>query len=529
MKLRGNLVVLCHEGERLSAVWGTVQKDRVRVRGWLAAEQPKGIDASDTEKVGDWVASSLKEAGCKARACVIAVPRASVVLKRLTLPAAASGREGDLAGMVQLQMARQLTMPLQGAAIDYVRLNSPESGGGDGDPTELLAAALPGDYVAHARGVAKKAKLRLRSVALRGEGSATLFAQLSYTQDGPVLGVSVTAQGVELGIVAEGRVVFSRAVEIKPPTELAGWAAFTQRVAVEAKRTRVGYRGTGESGDIVCIAVLGDDAMAESVGKSLGDELGLPWQTVRFPNAVELPSEMESQARAVLAPLIGLMVGAAIDRSTYDFSNPRKAPDTSAQLRQAVLAAAFGFIIFGGGGWVIADQQLRALNGRIKSTKEQSNTLAMQYIRQLRAEARVNHIEKLREPSVDWLDHVYYLSQALPPAELARLESLSGVGRSGVGFFTVGEGGAMSEAKTLQGGQWVASGGASFTLAGAATREVADELRADVVADNVYELSTRGADVAGKFEYVLKTSGKKPMAVGNAKGETATEKPGGAS
>ena len=58
----------------------------------------------------------------------------------------------------------------------------------------------------------------------------------------------------------------------------------------------------------------------------------------------------------------------------------------------------------------------------------------------------------------------------------------------------------MSEAKTLQGGQWVASGGASFTLAGAATREVADELRADVVADNVYELSTRGADVAGALD-----------------------------
>ena len=87
----------------------------------------------------------------------------------------------------------------------------------------------------------------------------------------------------------------------------------------------------------------------------------------------------------------------------------------------------------------------------------------------------------------------------------------------------------MSEAKTLQGGQWVASGGASFTLAGAATREVADELRADVVADNVYELSTRGADVAGKFEYVLKTSGKKPMAVGGTNGEPASEKPGGAS
>ncbi len=525
MKVRGNLVVLCHEGERLSAVWGIVQKERVRIRGWLAAEHPAGLDGADSEAVGRWVKASLKEAGCNARTCVIAVPRASVVLKRLTLPSVSGGREGDLAGMVQLQMSRQLTMPLQGAAIDYVRLNLPGHEADVAESTEILAAALPGDYVANARGIAKSAKLRLRSVALRGEGSATLFAQLSYTQDGPVLGISVTARGVELGIVAEGRVVFSRAVEIRPPTDVDGWGGFTQRVAVEAKRTRVGYRGTGELADIACIAVLGDDTLADSVGRTLGDELGLPWQTVRFPNAVELPSEMDSQNRAVLAPLIGLMVGAAIDRPTYDFSNPRKAPDTSAQLRQAVLVGVFGLIIFGGGGWVIADQQLRSLNNKIEGAKEHSRTLAMQYIRQLRAEARVNHIEKLREPSVDWLHHVNYLSQTLPPAELAKLDSLGGIARSSVGFYAPGEGGGFTEAQSLQSGQWIRNGAVSLTLAGTATREVADELRADLVAGNVYELSTRGADVAGKFEYVLRASGKDPAPEGEGN-ETPAEQGG---
>lgn len=509
MKLRGNLVVLCHEGERLSAVWGGVQKDRVRVAGWLSEEQPAGLDAADSAAVGAWVSSVLKEHGCGARACVVAVPRASVVLKRLTVPAVAGGRDGDLAGLVQLQMARQLTMPLQGAAIDYVRLRTPQ-GGGDDESTDLLVAALPGDYVAHAKGVAKHAKLRLRSVALRGEGSATLFAQLSYTQDGPVLGVSVSGQGVELGVVVEGRVVFSRAVEIRPPSDLAGWSAFIQRVAVEAKRTRVSYRGTGETGDLESVAVLGDDTMAESVGKALGEELGLPWQTVKFPNAVELPSEMDSQTRAALGPLIGLMVGAAIDRQTYDFSNPRKPPDTSAQLRQAALAAVFGFIIFGGGGWVLADQQLRSLQSKVDAADTQTRTLASQFIQQLRGEARVAHIEKLREPAGDWVDHVRYLSQTLPPAELARLESVAGTGRSTVGFVASGPEGKLVEAKSLSDGRWVRTGGVSLTIAGAATREVADELRADLVADNVYELSTRGADVAGKFEYVLRATAAPP-------------------
>lgn len=525
MKLRGNLVVLCHEGDRLSAVWGSVQRERVRVRGWLSAQQPQGLDGSDSAAVGEWVAAALKEAGCRARACVIAVPRASVVLKRVSLPAVSPGRERDLAGMVHLQMARQLTMPLQGAAIDYVRLDG--SGGGE-DSTDVLAAALPGDYVANARGVAKSAKLRLRSVALRGEGSATLFAQLSYTQDGPVLGVSVTPQGVELGIVAEGRVVFSRAVEIAPPADVEGWSAFTQRIAVEAKRTRVAYRGTGETGDLVCVAVLGDDALAESVGRTLGEELGLPWHTVRFPNAVELPSEMDSPTRAMVAPLIGLMVGAAIDRSTYDFSNPRRAPDTGAAVRQAALAAVFGLIVFGGGAWVIADQQLSSLESRVEDAQEQSRQLAMEYLRQQRAEARVNHIEKRRGTGMDWLGHLQYLSQTLPPAEQARLESIAGTGRSSVGFLTVGPDGAYTEAQSLQGGEWIRSDSITFTISGSAAREVADELRADLVADNVYELSTRGADVTGKFEYVLTTRAASPWpAVREGEKETGEKGTGG--
>lgn len=506
-RVRGNILVLCHEGDRVSAVWGTVQKERVRIKGWRVARQPDDVSGADSAAMGAWIASMLRDAGCSARRCVVAVPRANVVLKRLALPVAAQG-DDDLAGMVQLQMARQLTMPLHGAAIDYVRLGLVDPG--DGGSVEVLAAALPGDYVSSARGMAKNAGLRLRSVALRGEGSATLFAELSYTQDGPVLGVSVTPQGVELGIVAEGRVVFSRAVEIPPPAEVEGWSSFTQRVAVEAKRTRVAYRGTGETADLVCVGLLGDDALAEAVGKTLRDELGLPWHTVRFPNTVELPSDMDSPTRAALAPLIGLMLGASIDRSTYDFSNPRKPPDPAAAIRQLALAGVFGLVVVGGGAWVIADQHRSALETQIRQADELNTSLGLQYIRQLRAEARVNHLEKLREERTDWLGHLQYLSQTLPPADRLRLEALTGSGSASVRFVTQGREGAWSDATTLSDGRWMMGRQVSLTLAGNASRDVADEVRADLVADNVYELSTKTADVAGKFEYVLTTTKPSP-------------------
>lgn len=529
MKLRGNLAVLSHDGRRLSAVWGSVQREHVRVRGWLTSERPTDIDASDADAIGEWVGHSLKEAGCSIRQCVIAVPRASVVLKRLSLPSLVEGTAGDLAGMVHLQMARQLTMPLHGAAIDYVRLGvEAQEDDEERRATEVLAAALPGEHVTWCRTLAKSARLRLRSVALRGEGSAALFAQLSYTQGGPVLGVSVTPQVVELGIVSEGRVVFSRAIDIAPPTGVEDWREFAERVAVEAKRTRVGYRGAGETRDLVCVAVLGDDSLAASVGKTLGEELDLPREAVRFPNAVELPSDMDGATRAGLAPLIGLMLGAAINRSTYDFANPRKAPDTRASLRQAALAAALGLIIFGGGGWVVADQQLQSLQAKVEGAQTSASSYAEAYLRQRRAEARVDHIEKLREKRIDWVSHLAYLSQSMPPAEQARIESITGaVKTAAVGFRAIGKDGEYLDATSLQDGSWIKVSRLEFTLSGNAAREVANKFRDDLVASAVYTTSTRGADVFNKFEYLLSTSAASPQDVLGRGGQSSG--PGGES
>jgi hypothetical protein len=513
MKLRGEVAILSQDGQRLSAVWGTIRNEQVRVRGWLAAERPADIEG-DAASTGRWIGEALREAGCKTRACVIAVPRASVVLKRLSFPSLRDAAEGDLAGMVQLQMARQLTMPLQGAAIDYVRLGAESAEAAPPSvSTDVLAAALPGENVTWCRDVAREAKLKLRSVALRVEGSAALFAQLSYTQGGPVLGVSITPMGVELGIVSEGRVVFSRAVDIPQPGAVEEWSSFGGKVALEAKRTRIGYRGLGESPDLACVAVLGDDSLAGSVAKALGAELELPWETVRFPNAVELPTAMDGSTRAGLAPLIGLMLGAAINRPTYDFANPRKAPDTAAPIRQAALAAVLGLIIFCGGGYVLGSQRYSSLESTVKTAESSAFEYQDRYIRQLRTEARLGHIQELREPAVDWVEHLAYLSESMPPAELARLTSIDGTLRSAVTFGQQLPEGEIVEAKSLREGEWIGARRVEFSLSGLASRDVANSLRGRLVASRVYQAQTRGADVFNEFEYQLTASVASPKEI----------------
>lgn len=307
--------------------------------------------------------------------------------------------------------------------------------------------------------------------------------------------------------------VFSRAVEIVPPEGVEGWKAFADRIGLEAKRSRMGFRGAGETKDLVCVAMLGDDSLAASVGKALSEELDLPWEAVRFPNAVEIPSGMDGPTRAMLAPLIGLMLGAAINRPTYDFANPRKAPDTAASMRRAALAATLGLIIFGGGGWVIADQQLHSLQAKVRQVQQDHKKFANQYLHQLRTEARIDHIEKLREPAVDWVAHLAYLSEAAPPAELARLESITGSIKVSAVRFGDYTDGVWADAKRLADGKWTKTSSVEFVISGSAGREVANNFRDSLVASDLYLTSTRGADVAGKFEYILTARAVSPKDV----------------
>jgi len=439
----------------------------------------------------------------------------------MSFAALGSTHDRDLASIVQLQMARQLTMPLQGASIDHVRLDlqdtqtspkdekEPHAQGGSRQ-TEVLAAALPGEHVTWCRTIAKAAKLRLKSVALRSEGSAALFSQLSYTQDGPVLGISVTPAGVELGVIAQGRVVFSRAVDLTLPEGTEDWTTFTSRIAIEAKRTRVGYRNSGDHQDIACLGVLGDDALAGTVGKVVGEALELPWHAVRFPGAVDIPSDMDTTARSSLAPLIGIMLGAAIDRQTYDFSNPRKAPDTAAPIRQAALAAALGIIVFGGGGWVVADQRLSALKDKVQSAQDDLSSIRISYVKRLRAEARLSHLDNLSKIGVDWVGHLEYLSQVMPARDQARLESLDGTLVSAVEIHSRANPQAR-RISSLYDAQWSYTQYARFNLSGRVdSRTVANDFRGRLVQNAQYVIKSLGADEPTRFDYVISTTAVSP-------------------
>ena len=515
MKLRGPMTVVLLDGDHLSAVWGEVSREHVRIRGWLVSQRPTEVSTTDATAVGEWLRSTLRERGCRVAPTIFAIPRASVVLKRLVFPALAQASEGDLSGMVRLQLARQLTMPLQGAAIDYVRLagvGAAPEGGGSREGIEVLAAALPGEQVSWCQGVAKAAGLKVRAVALRGEGSAAMFAQLSYTRGAPILGVSVTPQGVELGVVQDGRMTFSRAADLTPPSGVEEWNEFARRVAVEAKRTWTSYRSGPDAAQVELVAVLGDDALASTVGRAVGAELDIPWQAAKFPGAVDVPSDLDSSTRAGLSPLIGLLVGAAINRPTFDFANPRRAPDPAATARMLALASVLGLIVFVGGGYVAADFALADLRGEVASAKAQANSLLADYESHLRAQARLEHLGRHREAGTDWISHARWLTEQFPPSDQARLEVLEGVSKAAV-VVRSRQGGEPARGKPMSECEWVIDREGRLHIAGKITsRTIATVFRGRLLVNPAYTVQPRGADLSDRFDYDLLTNRATPSA-----------------
>lgn len=510
-----NQVALNIENDRLVAVSATLQGDRVVIRRWLTVARPAEIDLNNSAAVGKWIAGELRNAGmwsaARRGAVVFGVPRGEVVLKRIGFPPGTD--EDDLPSMVRLQVVRQLTVSPENAAIDYVPL-SPTGGGAVPAGSVVLAAALQGDRLAWRRSVCKSAGIRLRRVGLLSAGAASLLAEASQRRTGGTLGIALGRESTEFVIVEEGQLVFARATDLMRPTSADEAETFAQRVAVEAKRTWMSYRVSPDSPPIEAVTVLGSDGLSKLVATRCGETLELPAAAAEYPRFVEAPKEMPESDRSAVAPLVGLLAEPVIGRETLDFARPRRAPDVAGARRRLVLLSALGAIVLGGGAYTFARLDLHARAERVAELKDRWGKQSVEYAELVRSRARVEHVRRFRESGVDWLAHLDMLTAQMPDAKEAVLDSISARSETAVVYTS------SKERPGYLPSAWSESIDATMTLAGSMKRrDVADALRARLVADKRYSVQTRGSDVADRFDWTIGTNARRPEDVKSAGGE----------
>jgi hypothetical protein len=358
--------------------------------------------------------------------------------------------------------------------------------------------------------VADAADAKIDRLGLSSAGAAAYLAGASQRRAGPVMGVSVGSRAVEFVVVEDGQLAFARSADVGAAGD--GAEPLVQRIAVEAKRTWMSYRVGEGSAEVDAVVVAGAGPLAEEVGRKCGEALEMTWEVARPPAGVRLPEGMPEADRLMAAPLIGLLVEESLGRPTLDFAHPRKAPDLAAARRQRVLLAAFGLIVVGGGAYVYANHDLNLLRGRLNDASAKGATLRSEYNTYLKDHARLSHLQQWTKAKVDWIAHVRWLTDQMPDPRQALMDGIAGQLKAAVTLTPKDE--------WYDKAGWSLQQQAAFSVQGhTKVADISRSLRERLLAPQIYQVETKGADTPDQFQYVLTTSRATPEA------PAPTEKP----
>lgn len=496
MNISRTLVAIGLDHDRLCAIAASLGQEGVKVKSWLTAAMPEGLDVRDAKAVGEWIGAELDRAELGKARVVFAVPRGEVVLKRLRLPKGAAVGEAEMAGIVRLQMARQLTMAVEGTAIDYVPLRDQ----GDDTAAAVMAAALPADRLRWYEGVAEAAGVKIDRLGLSSAGVAAYLGPVSQRHTGPIMGVAVGPRAVEFVVVEDGQLGFARAADLGSPAETE--ESFVQRIAVEAKRTWMSYRVGDGSAEVDALVVAGEGELAEQIARKCGEALEMSWAIAPPPSGDELPPDMPEAERLMAAPLLGLLTEQALGRPTLDFAHPRKAPDLAGARRRRMMLAALGLLIVGGAAYFVGADDLRRLRSREREALDRGASLRAKYSAYLKEHARLSHVQQWMRPHADWIAHVKWLVDQMPDPRQAVLDQVSGSLKAAVVMTPMKDG-------WYDKGGWRADQEAAIGLDGHTRQaEISRDLRERLLAQ--YKVETKGADTADQFAFVLTTNRPAP-------------------
>jgi len=517
MSTRGLFTVVDFERGRVAALQGVATVGGVEIRRVVVADAPEGVAIEDGTRCGQWIAGVLRDAGFAKSKVVLGVPRADVVLKRLSLPVSEETDEGDLAGAVALQMSRQLAVSAEGASIDYVPMKSglatPDA---SGHPTlAVMAAAIPGDRAAWFRALGQGLGWPVRRIGMRGAGTAAMLTESSIRQGTGVLGVTLGRATAEFVVVEDGAMTFARSVDVALPHSAEERESFAERLSVEAKRTWASHRAASPGLDLGGVTVLGAGETARLAGESCGKQLEASWSLTGLPSRVTCEATISPDEFTAIAPLAGLLYEWVLGAPTLDFASPRRAPDKNAAVRKAALLSVLGLIVFGGGGVVLSDQRLAQLEREVTQAQADAASKAKDYEAFLVQHARLSHIETWRDSGVQWLPHIHAISERFPPTNQSILNDLTGHLKASAEYVPSGT--------RYPDGTWQPVRDASLSIEGTMkSRAVATGLRETLVQSELYRVESKGADVADRFGFELST----PMALPEKPPVKASDKAG---
>ncbi len=319
-----------------------VSGSTIQMRHAFEMPQPSGHEQPALKA---WFAHYLAENRITTKQVIVTLPRESVVVRRLELPAAP---DEELPQMVRFQAAAKSSLSLDDLALDFVPL--PKR---DGIPTrDVLLAMVPQTMVAAIREFIDEGQRELVSIRLSPIGAAELVSQIEGQKplDTKSATLIVARHGgrVEISVTWMRQLIFSHAAR------LAGDTAEQQNAVIltEVSRGLMSFQNLNLGFKLTEGFVLGADGDLPGLAEALQKRLPITVRTVNPFSLVKVTGDSLKliSHQSAYAGLIGAVWSQTHPQiEELNFLAPRKPvikPDTKKErTRQAAIGAAAAAVV----------------------------------------------------------------------------------------------------------------------------------------------------------------------------------------
>lgn len=413
------MAALDFDSRTLRVVHFRRRRGRVQLLQLTRVPMPGDLDLQSADAVGRFIRQTLGDLGLGGARVLMSVSRGLAVLKPLALPG--SVPEGELAGMVQFQIAKELPFAPEEAVVDFaVEPHFDAAGpGGSGATTDVLVAAVRLPVVERYRQIAEVAGVGLERLGLRPYANRRCVE--TCIQRGPqerIVLVHVTPDETEIDIFGPDSLAFSRSAAVVIPPADAPAEANSQAVSglvLEVMRSLQSYLAVHRGEQLDGVLVAGDTGLEADLAGALRTRLDARCEV--FDPAGALGLRTEVAASGFIVPLgLAISDGADVAVGPFDFLNPKRpvVPRDTRQVK-AVAAAVLVLLLLGTAvyaGWRHKAQAADDLRGVTNALKKASDDNA-----RVKALAKsLDAIERWQEGKINWLAHWANVSSLFPAA-----------------------------------------------------------------------------------------------------------------
>jgi type IV pilus assembly protein PilM len=460
------------DAKQLRIVHALLSKRGVKIDRLLSVAIPSDVDPASPESMGAFIRNALNQEDIHTRHAIVDIPRDQAILKTLTLPPA---DPESMAGVVRIQIAKELPFPVDGAVIDFAMepiepetSASQEPGRHERKTVDVLVAAvrheLRDQYVA----TLSAAGLRLDRIGLRPYANKVAVCRLlEHALPERVVFIDVRPSLTEIDVLKRGALAFSRAASVmipeqvsdgpmllltrpaekdelsgprlaldsdsgehppaggtreglgEPPARTSRPASSLEKVinalVLEVTRSIEAYRAGDPGATIDHVVIAGDVGVEERLAEAIQFRVGLSTELYNPASTFGWEPDEGANAAAFSATL-GLVLGhAETDVLHFDFLHPKRTGEAAKKrLRKAPVLAAV-VLLFLAAGAIGLTQYRKDDRATLARIEAEIARLRGNNADNRRFETLMEELRRFDAQQYVWVDVLYDVFSLLPP------------------------------------------------------------------------------------------------------------------